>query len=99
MTMALWGVPCPTCGMTTAFAWAVRGRWASAFCAQPAGLVLALATMAATVYALSVAVTGRVWSVNWYRVPPARVVVALLGVLAAGWAYKVASVMLGRNAG
>src|SRR5204863_3314928 len=30
--------PCPTCGMTTAFSFGVRGRLAEAFQAQPFGL-------------------------------------------------------------
>ncbi len=34
---------CPTCGMTTAFAWFVRGRFDRSWQANPAGLLLALA--------------------------------------------------------
>src|ERR1051325_190260 len=33
------GHPCPTCGMTTAFAWAVRGRLVASFLAQPMGFL------------------------------------------------------------
>ncbi len=36
------GFPCPSCGMTTAFAHAAHGELASSFIAQPAGCVLAL---------------------------------------------------------
>lgn len=40
----LTGWPCPTCGMTTAFAWAVRGDLALAWSVQPFAAVLALLT-------------------------------------------------------
>src|SRR5688572_19022952 len=36
------GLPCPTCGMTTSFAWFVRGNVAASFFVQPMGFVLAL---------------------------------------------------------
>ena len=42
--VVVWGLPCPTCGMTTAFAHTVRGRWLAAARAQPAGFVAAIAT-------------------------------------------------------
>src|SRR5205085_5851795 len=35
------GRPCPTCGMTTAFAWSARGRFDRAWRANPAGSLLA----------------------------------------------------------
>lgn len=38
----LFGVPCPGCGMTTSFAWYVRGNWIKAWQANPAGLYLAI---------------------------------------------------------
>ena len=83
------GYPCPTCGMTTAFAHAVRGELFSAFQAQPAGLAFALATIVAGGVSLSVLLTGRVWAVNWYRVPQSRVVLAVALIILAGWGYKV----------
>ena len=85
----LTGYPCPTCGMTTAFAHTVRGQLVSAFRAQPAGLALALATMVSVFVSLSVAVTGKVWAINWYRVPPGRLALAIVGLALAAWAYKV----------
>ncbi len=85
----VFGVPCPTCGMTTAFAHAVRGELFSAFHAQPAGLLIALATMVIGLVAASVLITGHVWAVNWYRVRPARVGAAVALILLGGWAYKL----------
>ena len=54
------GLPCPTCGMTTAFAYTVRGRLISAFLAQPAGFLLALAIIACAIGAGWVLVIGRI---------------------------------------
>ena len=40
------GGPCPTCGMTTAFAFAADGRFLRSFLTQPCGFALALMTAA-----------------------------------------------------
>ncbi len=87
--VVLTGYPCPTCGMTTAFAHTVRGQLGAALAAQPAGLILALAMAATAGISLSVVVSGRVWQVNWYRVRPAWITVIIIGLLAAGWASKI----------
>lgn len=87
--IALFGYPCPTCGMTTAFAHAVRGQLIAAFQAQPAGLLTAIATLLAAAVSLGVLVTGKVWLVNWYRVSPARVTLAIIAVVLASWIYKL----------
>ena len=85
----LTGYPCPTCGMTTAFAHTVRGELLSAFRAQPAGLAMALATIVTACVSLSVVLSGRVWTVNWYRVSPARVTLALILLILGGWICKL----------
>jgi len=86
---ALTGYPCPTCGMSTAFAHTMRGQVGAAFHAQPAGFVLALATIVAAAVSLGVVLTGRVWALNWYRVSPARLVVGVMLLVAVGWGYKL----------
>ncbi|MCH7813425.1 MAG: DUF2752 domain-containing protein [Planctomycetes bacterium] len=85
------GYPCPTCGMTTAFALTVRGHWLAAFRAQPAGLLVCLATLVALGLAVSTLITGTCWRINWYRVSPTRVVLVAAGLLLTGWAYKIVS--------
>ncbi len=93
--LARTGYPCPTCGMTTAFAYAVRGQLRSAFTAHPMGLLLAMGMMAGSGLALySLIVPGR-WQINWYRASPARLVIALLLLWLAAWAFKIVTV---RNA-
>jgi len=91
------GLPCPTCGMTTAFAYAARGRLAAAFQAQPAGLALALAVMAVGVLAGSVLATGKVWVVNWCRVSPMGIALIVAAAILAGWGYKIGIILVTRN--
>ncbi len=85
------GIPCPTCGMTTAFAHAIRGEWLASFRAQPAGFVGALAIGVIGIVALDVLVTGKVWLINWYCVSSGWVVAILAGLFIAGWCYKIAT--------
>ena len=88
-SVVILGYPCPTCGMTTAFSYTVRGRFFAAFHAQPAGFLLAMTTAIAAGVALSVIATGRVWTLNWYRVSPAKLVIASIAILGGGWLYKL----------
>src|SRR5215213_6838704 len=41
------GLPCPSCGMTTSFAWFVRGNALASLYVQPMGFVLAVLVAAA----------------------------------------------------
>lgn len=81
--------PCPTCGMTTAFAYMVRGRVLRALAAQPFGAILCVAVMAAVPASLVVLLTGRGWRVDWYRVTPDRLLWVVLAVFLASWGYTV----------
>ncbi len=87
------GVPCPTCGMTTAFSHTVRGQWISAFIAQPAGFLICLSMMGAVGISLSVLVTGKTWRLNWFRVTPIRLSVLVVGLLLGGWGFKIFHVL------
>ena len=84
------GVPCPSCGMTTAFAYAAKGRIVASVGAQPMGALLALATGMAFIGSLWTLATGRtVWPV-YERVWNARGA-WILGILALlAWGYKTA---------
>ncbi len=83
------GWPCPTCGMTTAYADFVRGRIWRSFVDQPTGFVLALATAVAGVAGLAAAISGRAVRVNWYRVDPVRVTWGFVVLFAASWGFKI----------
>ena len=84
------GVPCPSCGMTTAFAWAARGDLLSSLIAQPMGMLLAVGSSMAVVAGVWAAVTGAqiqrpLGSVLLHR----RVGWALLVVFLASWGWKI----------
>lgn len=53
------GRPCPHCGMTTAFAWIVRGELRQAWRANPSALFLAAALLALWPWLFRGAVSGR----------------------------------------
>ncbi len=87
------GLPCPTCGMTTSFSNVVRGRLIAAFLAQPAGMVLCIATIILFAYGVYVAVAGWTIDVNWDRIGM-RLIVGLGFLILAGWGFKIAYGML-----
>ena len=86
------GVPCPSCGMTTAFALAAEGSFLASAYVQPMGFLLAVGTAATCLVSLHVALTGsRLGHVLGARITP-RVVLGL-GILALlSWGWKVALV-------
>ena len=89
------GYPCPTCGMTTAFALTVRGRIIQAFATQPAGAIAAVVLVAVTAVAAYVAVTARNLDRLLFRINyPALLITAAALVLAA-WLYLCAVTRLG----
>lgn len=53
------GINCPHCGMTTSFAWFVRGQWRRSFQVNPAGLMLASSAVVLCPWFFAVAVRGR----------------------------------------
>jgi len=82
-------LPCPTCGMTTAFAHAANGDMLASLGTQPLGFVLALATAMMLLLGVYVAATGsrigsemgRLWGrgSGWL----------IAGAVLAAWAYKI----------
>ncbi len=87
-TMKYLGVPCPFCGMTTAFALLSHGRLYEGIAAQPAGaLLFAIAAAAAPLLLLS-AVTGRGLSLPAPR-HQKRLFLTAGALLVLAWAYKI----------
>lgn len=82
--------PCPTCGMTTAFAHAADGRFLDSFLTQPAGFVLALATAVGVLLALYVALTGSRVVVMLKGFWTRRATWAAVVFALAAWLYKIA---------
>lgn len=88
------GLPCPTCGMTTAFAYTVRGRWLRAAWAQPAGFVFALGTIGLAVVAVGVLIRGRWPRIGVGLIRPDRLFLGLLVLLLGAWAFKICAGLL-----
>ena len=82
-------LPCPTCGMTTAWSYTVRGKLISAFRAQPMGMFLAISAMVVAIAALGTVIAGYSYQSLLYRFPPSRIIIVLLVVSLVSWAYKI----------
>lgn len=87
------GLPCPTCGMTTAFAHTFHGHLGLAVRDQLAGFVLAVLTAVAGLAALVATVTGWRPAINWYRVNPVYVIWIGCGLFVAAWAVKMVAAL------
>lgn len=93
--LVITGLPCLSCGMTTAFAHCVRGDLWASLRAQPFGFLLAVGTVLALPALLASALTGRSLAIPLARVPWKWPGFALLGLLLGAWAYKIWAVRAG----
>jgi len=87
--LMLTGYPCPTCGVTTAFAWGIRGEVGQALLAHPAGLALALVVVVSLVASSAALLTGRGWRLSTGRLPAAWLAALALGLVLGGWGFKL----------
>jgi hypothetical protein len=87
--IAMVDVPCPSCGMTTAFAHAADGNLVAAVHAQPMGGLLALAVAMALVVGAYTAATGSRVAVLFTRLWGRRTAWALGLGLGGAWVYKI----------
>jgi hypothetical protein len=84
------GIPCPFCGMTTAFSLLAHGRPLAAFRTQPAGLIIALASAGAILGCIAAAAIGRGPDALEERLLHSRrFVIAVLTLLGVAWVYKI----------
>jgi len=86
------GLPCPTCGVTTAFCQTAHGRPAEALVTQPFGLTMFLLVAGGALGLAAALVTGRSVSplVTPWRIATAGM--ALMLLLLGSWTYKLATV-------
>jgi hypothetical protein len=87
------GLPCPTCGYTTALRAFVQGHWVAAFKIQPAASLLCVALSVSAMMGLYVATSGHY--PHWLRKGLAECTLkhlffALLLVVFLGWAVLLA---------
>lgn len=84
-------LPCPSCGMTTAFSHAAHGDLIGSFVAQPMGMVLALVTAIAVVAGIYTASTGSMLGPFLAGFFGPRLLWIALGLGALAWLWKIAS--------
>jgi hypothetical protein len=83
------GVPCPSCGMTTSFAWFVRGNLLASFYIQPMGMLAALAAACCVWIGAYVAFTGRPVHRLLLQLPARAWLIGLLSFGIAAWGWKI----------
>jgi len=86
----MFGIPCPTCGMTTAFACLAHGDVAGALVAQPFALVLFALTVTSAVTLTWSLIRGRSLLPKLYSPKVPWVIHGFLLLWLASWAFKIA---------
>lgn len=94
------GLPCPTCGYTTAFRAFATGHLVSAFRIQPAACLIGVALLASAIIGLYVAISGHY--PHWLRKGLAEcklkhLFLALLLVVLLGWAVLLAQTVVPKS--
>ena len=85
----LTGHKCPTCGMTTSFAWFVRGRVDRVWESNPAALFLAPACLALIPWLLAGAALGRPIGFRSLETPLLGLVVATVALSLLSWTIRM----------
>jgi len=86
---AVFGIPCPSCGMTTSFANVTKGRWREAARANVAGLLLFVVCAVMVPWCWLSAFYGRLC---WVRRPAslaALILLAVCGVATVEWIIRL----------
>jgi Protein of unknown function (DUF2752) len=83
------GHPCPSCGMTTAFAWAARGRFDRSWEANPAGALLAPACAALVPWLALGAARGKVLGFRSPEPPLIALLVTIVTVSLVSWMIRL----------
>jgi hypothetical protein len=86
-----YGIPCPTCGCTTAACLLVHGRIVAAFVTQPFGAAFAAVGLLLGVHALLCLLRGRSFVDILVRARFWRWLVGAIALLLAAWAYTYAT--------
>src|SRR4051812_22115967 len=83
------GLPCPSCGMTTSFAWFVRGNVLASLYVQPMGTILAAISGMCVWAGAYIAITGRPVHRMVAMLPPKYHAIPLLAIAVAAWGWKI----------
>jgi hypothetical protein len=95
MTMELWNLPCPGCGVTTSLALASRGRFGASLANQPFGLAVWLGGVAFVLWCWVQHLRGRDLWARLQTANAARFLWIAAGIAGASWIYKIALVQAG----
>ena len=91
--LALTGFPCPGCGLTTAFAYGVRGQWWLAGASNPLGLALFLIACATVPFGILGVVRGWSFAAVIGRLSLDRWALAVAGCGVVLWVVRFASAL------
>jgi hypothetical protein len=83
------GFPCPSCGLTTCFAYAAHGQFAAAFIVQPFGLLAFVLTVLLIPFALWCIRRRIAWSQVIYARATNLTMRALIVLYLLSWGYKI----------
>ncbi|MBX3462082.1 MAG: DUF2752 domain-containing protein [Planctomycetes bacterium] len=83
-----YGIPCPTCGVTTAACHLVHGNLLAAFATQPFGATLMLTALLAALHAAACLVRRRSFADLLVRLPVRRLFAGAVALLLATWGWK-----------
>ncbi len=83
------GRPCPTCGMTTSFAWFARGNLGNSWRANPAGSLLAPVCLALVPWLLAASVRGRPSPFASWELPLVGLAVAVVALTVFFWTLRM----------
>ncbi len=82
-------IPCPSCGMTTSWSFASKGRFLSSIVTQPMGFFLFCCAVVWAVWGLACALFG-VRFLGWIdRLPATPSALTVIGLGIAAWVYKI----------
>jgi len=91
------GIPCPSCGYTTSVSYFAHGNLIASLYIQPMGFVIAAFFAAAAWIGAYIAFTGRPVHRLVSMLPGRMLLVLLLALAIAGWAWKIAIHLTGHD--
>jgi hypothetical protein len=83
------GIPCPTCGVTTAFVLATHLRFKDSLLTQPVGLLTFIVVCSAGICMVGLLLTGRSFLKLKVKVNAYTIAIPILGFIFLCWVYKI----------
>ena len=85
----IWGLRCPGCGMTTSWAYYVRGQWINSAHANVGGMALAMLSTVLVPWALVSGVRGRCWGQPVGEKVAVAIAAVLVAVILLDWVIRL----------